>query len=243
MDKADFKKNIKTNIEKRGHHITIVSGKTTPRFAYTIGGKNEHGFELILAGAITFFKDDVITILNGILEKMKYSKLNVKDSIEVDHYGSFRFKKVHPSWSELTMLGVYDYYNIDSFDALQVIPSKELYTLDIPEMAFPWDREKEPIWKWLKDEWEYEIPENSDVVTNLDALNGRKVTEIMRWETDQWEMFAGSGPDVFEKDMRVVPIGVMLGIDKSIEVSLDLKVGTGFWREENGTWNSWVPSI
>ena len=43
---------IRENIARSGHHIYVVSGGQTPRFAYTIGVNESIGVELILSGAI-----------------------------------------------------------------------------------------------------------------------------------------------------------------------------------------------
>ena len=40
---------IRGNIARGGHHVYVVSGGATPRFAYTIGISGAIGFELILA--------------------------------------------------------------------------------------------------------------------------------------------------------------------------------------------------
>lgn len=60
----------------------------------------------------------------------------------------------------------------------------------------------------------------------------------MRWENLEWELFAGAGPEVEKKDMRVVPISVMLGIDNSLDDILKLSPGKGIWREDkNDDWH------
>jgi hypothetical protein len=63
---------IRENIACSGHHTYVVSaGGQTPRFAYTIGVSESIGVELILAGAIFYMKDDLVTIINEIPAKMK----------------------------------------------------------------------------------------------------------------------------------------------------------------------------
>jgi hypothetical protein len=62
----------------------------------------------------------------------------------------------------------------------------------------------------------------------------------MRWEEDEWEMFAGSGPDVEKNDIRVVSLGTILGIDSTLLSAVDLKIGEGLWRtDRDSDWNEW----
>lgn len=61
----------------------------------------------------------------------------------------------------------------------------------------------------------------------------------MRWEQDEWEMFAGAGPDIAEAERRVVPIGVLLAADPSLLPAVDLRIGTGFWRDAQSEWHPW----
>ena len=84
---------IRENIARSGHHTYVVSaGGQTPRFAYTIG------VELILAGAIFHMKDDVVTIINETLAKMKAQP--DCEVFEVDGQGSFTLREVHSSWAQ-----------------------------------------------------------------------------------------------------------------------------------------------
>jgi hypothetical protein len=45
---------------------------------------------------------------------------------------------------------------------------------------------------------------------------------------------------VKEEDIRVVPLGVLLGADQSLEDVLGLEVGKGIWRDANELkWQQW----
>ena len=110
-------------------------------------------------------------------------------------------------------------------------------------MSKRYNAKEEPIWQWLKYDWNYLAPKDSNVVTNLSALKGEPITEVMRWENDEWEMFAGPGPDVDKNDIRIVSLGIILGIDSSLESTLALEVGKGIWRDdEHSEWNNWETS-
>lgn len=239
MNRENILAKIKFNITKFGRHITFVSGGQEPRYAYTIGLFENHDLELIFAGGIFYLEKDVRDIINSIAAKI-HERGDLTSSFSLDAHGGFTLKKVHPSWSNAMMLGVYDYYNIKQFSAYQIVPESRNYTLDIPNMAQEWSSQEQPIWKWLKEDWTFNISKNGEVVTNLDALKGNPITEIMRWEEEMWEMFSGAGPEINQEDMRVVPIGVLLGIDKSLLPALELKVGKGMWREgASDIWNDW----
>lgn len=58
---------------------------------------------------------------------------------------------------------------------------------------------------------------------------------------DEWELFAGAGPDVKPEDVRVVPLGMLLGADESLGDVMNLEVGEALWRDSSGgPWQRWV---
>lgn len=240
MKRSDFLKEIKFNIETFGHHISIVSGGAEPRYAYTIGLAKTHNIELIIAGCAYYLKDDIHIIINKIAEQITCSE-DLEKVFSIASLGNFKLQKVDTSWSNITMLGVVDYSNLDVLkNAYQIVPDKNHYTLDIPNMSKEWNGDLEPAWKWLRNDWEYNISSSTTVVTNLDALKGETITEVMRWESEEWEMFAGSGPDVEQEQVRVVPIGLLFSIDNTLQKSLSLDIGKGMWRKGKGSeWNDW----
>ncbi len=241
-DKEEFKRLIKSNIEEYGHHVSIVAGGPDPRYAYTIGLYEKVGFELIIAGAVLFLKEDILKILNDIASATVNENKNTLDNQEylVGEWGDFKIRETHNSWNELMLLGVFDYYDIKKVKAYQILPGSHFFTADIPNMSTPFIEKSDPIWKWLKSDWELDLPKDVSVVTNIDALQGEPITEVMRWEELEWEMFAGPGPDVEKEDIRVVPIAVMLGIDNTLNKVLTLEVGKGIWRKNHtDEWKSW----
>ncbi|ASS50303.1 MAG: hypothetical protein A3D31_12105 [Candidatus Fluviicola riflensis] len=224
---------IKANITKHGYHVTIVNSDTDPRYCYTIGLNESLGFELVIAGGYFYLKDDLLYILDLLVSNLKKDGSLINSHIQTSKFGSFTFIRIHDSWNDLMLLGVSDYYKTDTIKSFQIIPDGEHFTLEIPDMSKKINGESFPIWKWLIHEWDLKVPETSKAITNLAALKGEKITEVMRWEVDNWEMFAGSGPDIDENDIRVVPIGMILGIDKTINDALDLKIEKGFWRKND----------
>lgn len=239
-EKRSFLKLIQSNIKQFGYHLTIVKGAIEPRFAYTIGLSPLLGFELAFAGGVYYLEDDVNHIIAKIVEGLKNRTVIEDQIIEVGVLGTFKLSKIHSSWSKLMLLGVFDYYETNKVSAYQILPDLNHKTLDIPDMSVKWDPDLEPVWQWLVKSWDYPVPSSSTVVTNVDALQGEAITEIMRWDTDEWEMFAGSGPDVAKRDIRVVSLGTILGIDKTVQPSIDLNVNKGLWRESaDSKWNDW----
>ena len=66
MTSHEARERIRRNIATHGHHTYLVSGAPTPRWAYTIGLSPRVGFELILAGASTFSKNEVLEIIGDL---------------------------------------------------------------------------------------------------------------------------------------------------------------------------------
>jgi hypothetical protein len=231
---------IQRNIKKHGHHIYVVTGAPSPRYAYTIGLKDTVGTELILAGGISYMVDDVTRIINDSAKELEKKFDWRRANLQIDSLGMFSFREMHPSWTKMMMLGAIDFYGTSEIDALQIIPDADHATFDIPDLGRPWDAVTEPVWQWLREPWTYPVSRESTAVTNLAALRGERVTEAARWEEDQWELFAGAGPDVPKEDVRVVPLGTLLGLDKSLYPVTELKIGQGFWRDPvELKWHPW----
>lgn len=240
INRAEFLKFVQANIKNNGYHITVVAGMDLPRFAYTIGCKEIFGVEIIFAGGEYYSQANIGVIIEEIVEGLKKQADWQTLSSNIPSLGSFSLSEVDKSWSTLTALGVFDFYNREDIQFVQILPDKEHITMDVPDMSVEFDATSQRIWQWLVRDWDYPVPRSSTVVTNLKALYGENATEVMRWEVDEWEMFAGAGPDVLKEDMRVVPLGVLLGIDRSLEPALQLEVGKGLWRDNSDLiWHPW----
>ena len=239
-NKQEFEALIQSNIDLYGYHVTIVSSAIEPRYAYTIGLTRLLSFELVFAGGIYYLKEDILQIFSKVVKEIRKSEGRRIGKITVGSLGAFTLMHVDPSWSKLMMLGAFDYYKTSDIRAFQIIPDAKHYTFDIPNLSRKFDVSSEPVWQWLIRKWDYEIPENSSVVTNIQALSGKAVTEVMRCDLNEWEMFAGAGPDVQKEDMRVVSLGTMLGIDRELLPAINLEVGKGLWRVSGDSdWNNW----
>ncbi|SCC63806.1 protein of unknown function [Chitinophaga costaii] len=240
VDKNQFSYLIKCNIEKYEHHVTIVSSMVEPRYAYTIGLKNIVNYELVFAGGIYYLKEDIFLIFNAFYNEIKKGKDLINETLTIDNLGNFSLSEIDASWSNIMLIGAFDYFKTRQIKSFQILPDKNHYTLDIPDMKKEFTISTEPIWQWITRTWNYSVPQNSIVITNLKTLLGESITEIMRWENDEWEMFAGAGPNVKKNEMRVISLGTIIGIDKTILPAMDLKIGKGLWRDSiQSSWNNW----
>lgn len=231
---------IARNIESYGHHVYLVTGEASPRYAYSIGLTGTLGRELILAGAIHYSAEEAKRIINELADRLREGAASDSAFI-VEGLGSFTLRSVRGHWVELLMLGALDYYGSREVAAYQVLPDKDHWTVDIPNFEEEWDAPANGPWRWLREEWLYPVPRNSLATTNLAALRGGRITEAARWEENEWELFAGAGPDVNPEDARVVPLGVLLGADESLSAVVDLGVGEALWRDKSGgPWSRWV---
>jgi hypothetical protein len=230
---------IRQNIEKHGHHVYLITGEASPRFGYTIGLTDALGAELVLAGAVTYSAADVQKIVNACAERLR-AGASFADTIELDEFGAFELRAADPAWLREMLRGAFDYYRGREIRAFQIVPDEEHWTIDIPDLEKPFDADEEPAWRWFWEDWPYAVPRHSIATTNLDALRGEPITEAARWEETEWELFAGAGPDVKREDARVVPLGVLLGFDRSLEPAVELEVGKALWREgQEDEWHAW----
>lgn len=233
---------IQLNIAKFGCHIYLVSGNgPNPRYAYTIGVSQIIGAELILAGASFYSAEDVFQIINEIAAKLSIQRSWYQLSFEVGSLGVFSLHEADSTWTTNLMLGALDFYNTKEIPALQIVPKQEYWTIDIPDLTKSWSAVAEPVWQWLSKPWKYQVSEKSIAVTNLEALRGERITEAVRWEEDNWELFAGAGPDVPQADIRPIPLGTLLAIDQSLISVLNLEIGQGLWRDSSELgWHPWM---
>jgi hypothetical protein len=228
---------IRENITRNGLHVYLVFGGSTPRFAYTIGLSESIGAELILSGAVFYMKDDVLQIIKGIAAQLKIDR--DREVFEITGLGSFALRRAHSSWATEFMLGAFDYYQTREIPALQIVPDNAHWTIDVPDMTAPWSAIREPVWRWQREPRNYPVPKDATATTDLAALRGERVTEAVRWEEDDWELFAGAGSDVPKDEMRVVPLGTLVAADPSLVAVVNLDVGAGLWRDEVSEWHPW----
>jgi hypothetical protein len=246
IEREEALNEIRKNIAERGYHTYGVVGDACPHYGYTIGLTESLGAELVLAGGYFYLLDEVSEIIDGVVGKLRQDrKLRQPASWESKRIkcapkGTFSLRRVHMTWAKALMLGVFDYYQVKKIQAYQIVPDKAHWTIEIPDMTKPWSPKLAPAWRWLQEEWTYPVPIDSVALSDLGALRGRRITEVMRWEKDQWEMFAGAGPDIPEEERRVVMLGSLLAADESLRPAVDLRVETGLWRgKDESEWHPW----
>jgi len=209
-----------------------------PRYAYTVGLRDRVGFELIMSGASCYTAREVHRIANAFAMALRDDPM--LSWIDMSSIGTFSLRSAHDSWIQRLALGALDFYGVDAVPAAQIVPDVHHLTVDVPDMAHDWDPSREPVWQWLDVPWEYPVSARSVATTNLATLQGSPVTEFARWEETEWEMFAGAGPDVTSSEVRVVPLGTLIGNDSSLTVALETGIGQGYWRENAGSdWHEW----
>jgi hypothetical protein len=228
---------IRQNIAQHGFHTYIVTGGGDPHYAYTIGLSHSLGGEIILAGAYYYSLDELPKIIEKLVSEFKPADWESK--VDLGPWGTFSFREAHMSWTKTLMLGALDFFQVKEIKAFQIVPDDAHVTVEVPNLSEPWSPSTSPAWRGLHEEWTYPIPLKSVGLTNLDALRGERITEVMRWEEDEWELFAGAGPDVAEEDRRVVPLGILLAWDKSLIPIVNLQIGRGLWRDDTSEWRSW----
>lgn len=232
---------IRANIEKSGRHIYSVLGGESPRYLYTIGLSQKAGFEIILAGQATVPLKAAARLVNSFCKLVETGKSPKKISLEFEEHGLFALSAVDSSWAERMLFGAFDYYQRSDIRVMQIVPEQAL--IDTPPMGEIFDPSKHGAWKWLEGGWPHEIEADSVAITNLDALHGHAISEVVRWEDKEWEMFSGPGQEVPDNEIFRVPIATLVGFDASLEQVLGLAVGQGMFRlyDDDGVEGPWQP--
>jgi hypothetical protein len=241
LDSKAFLERIKSHINAHGYHVTtVLGGGPSPRFTYTIGLHEKFGFELAFAGGLYYSIEEVLEVIRKFVRRMTpHTNLDLL-ALRIPGLGSFSLQEIKPSWASKILLGVFDFYSLKRIKAFQIIPDNKHWTIDVPNMKAVWNPVAQPIWKWLDNPWRFRVSFESIAITNLDALKGQTITEVLRWEEREWEMFAGAGSDVDKSDLRMVPLGTMLAHDPTLKRVVSLKVGFGMWRDDQGLpWHPW----
>ena len=224
---------IQQSINSKGFFTYIVEGGVDPRFAYTIGLSSKLGYELIFAGGAYFSKKDVRYIIDRISQLVTVPvEPNLPINFENDE--TYLLSKVHPTWCEKMLLGALDYFSVTSLKALQIQPPRTHWTIDIPNLVYGWDPDTEPPWQWLgrEDAWKFSLPQNSCALTNIPALQGQKINQIVRWSDTDWDCFVGEGSEVPDNAKRTVPLAMFLALDSTlVDTLLLLQIDQGAWRE------------
>jgi hypothetical protein len=219
--------------------VYLVTGGPSPRWQYTIGLAPRHGAELLLAGATAYPGDVAVRVLQELVSRVGRVDTN-GTGLPIEGLGTFTLRPVHRSWTDRLALGAQDFYQDENVPVWQIMPDEQHWTVDTPDLACPRNPNVEPVWRWLTEPWPFAVSTRSIAVTNMAALRGQRVTEGARWALDEWELFAGAGPDVRPEDVRRVPLATLLGADPTLVRMTELEVGVGLWRDPTDlVWQEW----
>lgn len=234
---------ISENIKNSGRHIYSVMGGESPRYLYTIGLAEKRGLELVLPGFAHLSTRFCAELLNQIADGLENGGEPSSWSLEHTDLGQLSLCPVHDSWATRLLLGATDYYGHSEFKAWQIVAEQERSTIDVPNLSLPYSRDTQPVWQWLDGGWPYQVSSDSVAVTNLDALRGYGISELVRWEELEWEMFSGPAPEIPENELFKVPLATLLAFDPTLVEALDLPLGEGLFRHYEddgpGPWKSW----
>lgn len=227
--------NIEKQIKKYGWYQYCVIGGQAPRFCYSIGLREKVGFEIIFAGGYFYSNEEAMDVVDN------YAKFLLHLNCRERGVEEFFLRDARVDWVGLLMLGASDYYRRrgEPFVAKQIIPFGDKFTLDVPRMDIDLRDPANLPWRWSFEDWSFGVPENSFAVTDLNYLRGRGAIQVVRWEEDQWECFSDDPDNIEKSDIRIVPLGVAMGLDASLPKVYDMDVEDGFIRGEDGEWMRW----
>lgn len=227
---------IRSEIASSGQYVALVQDGQTPRIGLTVGLTEDDLPEVVLAGGMALLAKPVLRTLKAAGVVSRAGRLADGGFLSLPGVGPFRAFAAHPSWVALTLGRALDFYDRDDIPALQLVPDGDLRTLDVPDMSAPWDPEREPIWRWLVEPWDSDLPRDALAVTDLDALRGAPIAQAGRWEESQWQMFTATTAEVSPDVIRVVPLATLLTIDPSLEPVTRLAIGDVIRRDPPGPW-------
>ncbi len=237
---------IRRNIINHGHHMTSVLGGESPGYLYTIGLKERVGGELVIAGLSNLGIPLAGHLANEFSARLRDGEAADKIVYEVETVGSFKLTPAHTSWTGRLMLGVKDFYKTKKVVAWQIVPSNQKPHIDTPDLSQPFDVQREPVWQWLDGGWPYRVSPDSAVATDVPALQGRPIIQLIRHSEEEWEMLAEPRPNLTVEDIRVISLATMVGHDPSLAGALNIKIGMGLYRNTDkkgspGPWLTWHP--
>lgn len=232
MDPA-VRDKVLAGIRDYGWHFHRVGGGPTPVWTYTIGLQQTYRCpELVMAGAGSFSRRDIQRVFREVVGALAENPPAAGDVRDVSDAGPVRFQTVHPSWVRELLIEAVDFAEAEGaepVEALQILPVGDRRTVDTPDLAVEVGTRAERPWCWLHDEWPYEIPAATLVLTDVDALHGAPVVRVWRNEDDAkgstWEMSTSDVHSIPTATGRVVPAGTLLALDPSLADVLRLAPG------------------
>ena len=56
---------------------------------------------------------------------------------------------------------------------------------------------------------------------------------------NQWECFSGDPDNITREDIRIIPLGVAIGLDSSLKNIFEMEIEDGFLRNDKDCWIRW----
>lgn len=227
-------------VRRRGWHQYRVLGGPLPSWSYSIGCWESYGSaELVLAGGSSFTAAQTSSLLVELVAGARTAAApRAGDRWPSAAVGPVRFAPVHSSWAQELLLGAEDFYADRGYQRLQVVPDAAAPTIDVPDLARPFDTAREPAWRWLREPWPYRLGPRTFVVTDLQALRGSPVLSVRRHHDEAagspWDLFA-MAEDVIPNELaRAAPLGLLVALDPTLDVVEQLAPGQSATRRDGG---------
>jgi hypothetical protein len=243
VTREEIRQRIDSNIRERGWHYYSILPGPVPAWNYTIGLTETVGVpELVMAGRGVLSDDEV----SHAFERLVAASGGVADEVgSAARELGLRLGPVHHSWRRRLLLGAEERYG-EAYEALQLVPDGP-GTIDVPDLAQRFSARSAPAWRWLDEPWPYADPpfavrRDSLVLTDLEALAGQPLHEVARVGSPglDWECWAATMDPIPPSMQRIIPLGVLLAVDPTIEELLDLDEGEWATRSSpTATWEKW----
>lgn len=136
------------------------------------------------------------------------------------------------------LFGLDDYYDGASKQVLQIVPDKKHFSIDIPDMSVRFSEKREPIWQWLVVDWQFPFPDDSVVVTDMDAMRGKPILEVLRVGETEWQMFHDIRDSYDDEDVQIIPLGTLIAHDPTLLATMNITIDECMSREsEDDDWS------
>lgn len=231
---------IEEEIRVRGFFAYRVYGGPTPQWMYTIGlWETFKHPEIVIAGSAFLKADDLNSGLRTVTDRIREGEpVVVEGHLDIPAFGQVGFRPVHATWTEHLLLGALDYYGMESFEAVQIVPSEKYSTLDTPDLSRAYSANHDTAWSWLVAPWPYRVPDRALVMTEFKVLQGARVWFVDRDDAGDWQMFASRDLPPPVDTARIVPLATLFAIDPSLEEVCHLAPGQYAERGADGQWTT-----
>lgn len=226
-------------VRRRGWHQYRILAGPLPSWSYSIGCWESYGSpELVFAGGNFFTAAQTNSLFSELVARARDQAPAAGALWTTEAVGPVAFAPVHTSWVQQLLLGAEDFYGDRPYERLQVLPDAEFRTIDVPDLAQPFDAAREPAWRWLDEPWPYRLGKATFVVTDLRALHGAPVLSVHRHHDgaagSPWDLFAMEEDVIPNQVARAAPLGVLIAHDRSLDVVERLEPGQAA-RRPDGT--------